>query len=90
MVLPGGQDERVLIAARRLQEQGLARPIVLGEPAALAAAAAKAGLQLDDLEIHDPATSYRVEDMPPRTWLTAAWRTTSRGGWFTNRWSSPA
>lgn len=61
VVLPDGQDERVLRAARRLLDQHIARPIVLGSRDRLAEAAAKADLLLDGLQAIDPATSPRVE-----------------------------
>jgi phosphotransacetylase len=33
LVLPEGHDERIVAAARRLKDEGLARPVVLGEAA---------------------------------------------------------
>ena len=32
VVLPEGRDERIILAARRLKDDGIARPIVLGKP----------------------------------------------------------
>ena len=32
VVLPEGQDERIILAARRLKDEGIAEPIVLGKP----------------------------------------------------------
>ena len=32
VVLPEGRDERIIQAARRLKDEGIARPIVLGKP----------------------------------------------------------
>jgi len=61
VVLPEGQDERVVAAARRLKDEGLAVPIVLGKPEQLEAAAAAAGVALDGLERIDPATSDQLE-----------------------------
>lgn len=61
VVLPEGEDARVLRAARRLCDEGIARPVLLGAPDALAAAAERAGVALDGIEIADPAASARLE-----------------------------
>ena len=61
VVLPEGQDERILRAARRLRDEGIAQPLVLGKPAEIAAAASRAGLSLAGLELIDPAASGRIE-----------------------------
>lgn len=61
VVLPDGEDERVLNAARRLVDQNVARPIVLGNAERLSEAAAKANLPLDGLQAIDPAVSPQVE-----------------------------
>ena len=47
VVLPEGQDTRIVTAARRLKDEGLARPIVLGRTAEVSAAAQQAGVSLD-------------------------------------------
>ncbi|RMD63743.1 MAG: phosphate acetyltransferase, partial [Alphaproteobacteria bacterium] len=61
VVLPEGEDERIVTAARRLADQGLARPVVLGPPDAVSAVAARAGVSLDGISLVDPATSARRE-----------------------------
>ena len=61
LVLPEGGDERVLAAARALADARLARPIVIGEPEALARAARGAGFSLDAVCVVDPATDERRE-----------------------------
>jgi phosphate acetyltransferase len=61
VVLPEGHDERVLRAARRLKDEQIAEPIVLGKPEEVAATAAKAGVSLADIATIDPATSDRLE-----------------------------
>ena len=61
VVLPDGEDERVLHAARRLLDEHIARPIVLGHAGRMAEAAAKADLPLDGLSAIDPAVSPQVE-----------------------------
>ena len=60
VVLPEGEDARVLAAARRLADEGIAVPILLGQPAAIARAAAQAGLDLAGIEIIDPRADARL------------------------------
>ena len=61
VVLPDGQDTGVLTAARRLVDQGIARPIVLGSAARLAETAARANLSLDGLQTIDPADAPQID-----------------------------
>ena len=42
VVLPEGADGRILAAARRLKDEGIARPVLLGKGEELAKAAAEA------------------------------------------------
>ena len=53
LVLPEGNDERVLRAARRLQDEGIARPILLGS-----ASAAPHGIATIDPETSDRNAAY--------------------------------
>jgi phosphate acetyltransferase len=57
VVLPEGGDARVLRAARRLVDEGIATPVLLGAPAELVAAAGRAGVALDGIGTVDPETS---------------------------------
>lgn len=50
-------DPRVLRAAARAQREGIARIVLVGDAARIAAAARQAGVALDGLEQHDPAVS---------------------------------
>lgn len=59
LVLPEGGDERIVAAARRLADQKIAKPIVLGPHADVAAAAARANVTLDGITVNDPATGAR-------------------------------
>jgi len=61
IVLPEGEDARVLAAARSLIEREIARPIVLGSPDALAKAAARAGIALHGIETIDPRSDARAQ-----------------------------
>lgn len=61
VVLPEGRDERIIRAARRLVDEGIARPIVLGNPGQIAAAVEGAGVGVDGIEVIDPKTSDKVD-----------------------------
>jgi phosphate acetyltransferase len=60
LVLPEGHDERIVAAARRLQDEGLAAPVVLGARADVGAAADRAGVSLEGLTILDPEKGDRL------------------------------
>jgi len=61
VALPEGGDERVVAAARRMQDEQIARPVLLGKPEEIEAAAQAAGVALDGLETIDPAGSEKLE-----------------------------
>ena len=61
VVLPEGRDERIIQAARRLKDDDIARPIVLGQPEQLEAAIEKAGVDLDGIEIINPKESEKLD-----------------------------
>lgn len=57
IVLPEGDDSRVLAAACRLRDDNLALPVILGTPKMVAVLAGAAGLDISEIEIIDPRTS---------------------------------
>ncbi len=61
VVLPEGRDERVIQAAKRLCDEGIARPIVLGSPEQIKAATAKAGVTLNGIATVDPRTDKKLD-----------------------------
>jgi len=61
VVLPEGRDERIIRAARILEDEGIARPIVLGRPEQIDAAIKKAGVNLDGIRIIDPKANDMVD-----------------------------
>ena len=63
VVLPEGGDVRILKAARRLKDEGIAHPILLGEPTVAASESDRAGIQIDDLEF------ISVTSEPPKHYL---------------------
>jgi len=61
VVLPEGRDERIIQAARRLKDEGIAQPIVLGTPAQIEAAIGKAGINLDGIKTINPKQSEKLD-----------------------------
>jgi phosphate acetyltransferase len=61
IVLPEGEDDRVIQAAARAAAEGYAKPTLLGRADAIRASAARLGAKLDGIEILDPASSPRVD-----------------------------
>jgi phosphate acetyltransferase len=59
IVLPEGDDERMLIAAAELQSKGIVTPVVLGNPATIKKMAAEADLDFSDVKILDPETDEK-------------------------------
>jgi phosphate acetyltransferase len=61
IVLPEGDDIRVLAAARSLIDREIAHPIVLGVPDAIAKAAGVAGIDIRGVELIDPRSDTRAQ-----------------------------
>jgi phosphate acetyltransferase len=61
VVLPEGEDARVLGAARRLKEEGIASPILIGSARAVAEAATAAAVDCRDIAVIDPTLDARVD-----------------------------
>ena len=61
IVLPEGDDPRILQAARCLQDEGIARPILIGARGALEEAAAEAAVSLAAIESVAPAESDALD-----------------------------
>lgn len=62
LVLPEGQDPRVIVAATRIVNEKLARVIVLGNKEELATSMELAGINMAVFDIIDPATSDLLEE----------------------------
>ena len=60
IVLPEGDEPRTVQAAERIAAEGLARPILLGDPQKINAVAAGTGADLSGVEIVDPANSPKA------------------------------
>jgi len=61
VVLPESYDERTLYAAEKIVNEGLAKLVVLGDPAKIQAEAKAKGINLAGVELLDPATSPKLD-----------------------------
>jgi phosphate acetyltransferase len=61
IVYPAGDDERIVKTAAEAVKQGLARPIVLGNPEDIAKLAEEAGVSLEGVELINPKEDSRLE-----------------------------
>ena len=68
IVFPEGDDPRILRAARILADEGIARPILLGDLDAIRRQADDASLTLEDLELVNPASAADREAMGRELW----------------------
>ena len=55
VVLPEGTNDRVIRAAQKVVEEGVARPVLIGRPERVTARAVELGVDLKGVEIVDPA-----------------------------------
>ncbi len=63
IVLPEYKDDRVLVATAGILKEGFCVPVLVGNPAEIAAAAAKAGVSVKGAEIIDPDNYDRFDEM---------------------------
>jgi len=61
IVFPEGEEPKILQACRQIVEEGFARPVLLGDRAAIAEGLHKAGLDAAKVDIHDPRTSEYLD-----------------------------
>ena len=61
IVLPEGDDARIVAAAARLKAEKLARPVLLGAADAIAATARQEKVSLDGIDIVDPRSDARLK-----------------------------
>ena len=59
--VPEGRDERIIQAARRLKDEGIAEPIVLGKAEKIEAAIEAAGVNLDGIKTINPRGSDKLD-----------------------------
>jgi malate dehydrogenase (oxaloacetate-decarboxylating)(NADP+) len=61
VVFPEGEEPKIVEAARILLDEGIAQPVLLGDPAVIEQVAVRAGVSLEELEIVNPYCSPRRE-----------------------------
>ena len=62
VVLPEGRDERVITAARRMKDEGIAGAVLLGDREEIEAEATRIAVGLDGIEIVNPKESDRLDE----------------------------
>jgi phosphate acetyltransferase len=62
IVLPEGNDDRILTAAAQLVAQDIVDLTILGDPAEVAASAARLGIRLDGVEVLNPVQAPQFAD----------------------------
>ena len=62
IVLPEGEEPRTVQAAAKVRDEGLAEPILLGNPAAVRAVAEKTGTNLNGIPVIDPSASEKAAE----------------------------
>ena len=68
IVFPEGDDPRILRAARIIADEGIARPILLGDLDAIRRQADDASLTLEDIELMNPRTAPDRDKMAEELW----------------------
>lgn len=61
IVLPEGDEPRTIQAAARVRAEGIAKPVLLGEPDRIRAAAREVNAEIDGIELICPASDSRAE-----------------------------
>ena len=72
VVFADALDIRVLKAAHYLQQQGLAKPILIASPFALRQFALSHRLPMDGMQIVDPHSNRQMREAFARSWLARA------------------
>ena len=68
IVFPEGEEPRILRAARILADEGIAHPILLGDPDVIRREADDAAVTLEDIELANPRTAADREAMAQELW----------------------
>ncbi len=68
ILFPEGDDPRILRASRILADEGIARPILLGDLDAIRRQADDASLTLEDIELVNPRTAGDREQLAQELW----------------------
>jgi malate dehydrogenase (oxaloacetate-decarboxylating)(NADP+) len=68
VVFPEGEDPKVIRAAQLIVDEGIAEPILLGNPETIARLANENSIGLTDICVEDPSTSPRREKYAEYLW----------------------
>src|SRR5436309_11867900 len=68
IVFPEGDDPRILRASRILSDEGIARPILLGDLDAIRRQADDGSLTLEDIELVNPRTAADRDELAQELW----------------------
>ena len=68
IAFPEGQDPRILKTARILADEGIAEPILLGDPDVIRRQADDAGVTLEEIALANPRTSAHLEAYARELW----------------------
>ncbi len=68
VVFPEGEDPRIIRAAQIVRDEGIAVPVLIGNPETIRAVAAGSRIAIADIEVVDPATSGDRERYAERLW----------------------
>ncbi|NTU60436.1 MAG: phosphate acetyltransferase [Deltaproteobacteria bacterium] len=63
VVLPESEEPKILQAARAVLDRGLGKPVLVGAPDAVRAAAAAAGVSLDGMELVDSTDAAKIDQL---------------------------
>lgn len=69
IVFPEGEDTRIIRAARILADEGIAHPILLGDPDSIRREADDLGVTLEELELANPLDSADGEAFAQELWV---------------------
>ena len=62
IVLPEGDEKRTVKAAEIIKKEGLAEPVLIGSPDAVAKVAAEQGADISGIKVIDPAASEKSDE----------------------------
>ena len=68
VVFPEGEDPRILKAARILADEGIAEPILLGDPDGIRRQADDAGVTLEEITLANPRASPHLDTFAQQLW----------------------
>jgi malate dehydrogenase (oxaloacetate-decarboxylating)(NADP+) len=68
LVLPEGEEPKIIRAARILVDEGIAQPVLLGNEERIRKRATQEDVSLEEIAIEDPATSGRREEYAEFLW----------------------